>query len=391
MPDGGMADGAPVAPSADAPVTPPQVPSPYAVPPGMGQVDPNQATTKPRQMPGDGGGGNDNGGPPGVDEDQSMPPSQDADQGAPAGPPPGNSTTQAVRNHAAAVLAMMRLARRENPALTQGQAYGLAKSALKIYPINVTGVGERGLDFGNRPNVPDGPFTKTWKNWTPSDGQSAYQPKHQGPNRPSASPDDEQSQSSDPESQPPSSNAPSSNGPEEEVIGEQMPTSSHDDSSVLPEMYGGDHPAIPYRKNKGKPRPRPHLPAAVRNAVDTAHGKDPDSKPTLTLQQMLDEAADSAKEAGYQGLDFGNRGGPPSPSGPSGPDDNKGKMPGLPKMPGGGGGAAEGEAAAGAGEAAGAAAGAGEAAGAAAGAAGAAAGAGEAAAGIAELAPLLLL
>jgi hypothetical protein len=171
MPSGGMADGAPVTPRADAPITPPQVPAPFIPPMGMGQTDPNQVTTKPRQMPGD-GGGNDNGGPPGVDEDQSMDPAMNGAEGGPGSPastaPNQPQAVQAIRLHAATVLKMMRTVRTENPELTQRQAYDLAREAIKRYPITVAAdLGMDGINFGDRAPVGDGPITKKIKNWKP--------------------------------------------------------------------------------------------------------------------------------------------------------------------------------------------------------------------------------
>jgi hypothetical protein len=161
MPAGGMADGAPVAPSANEPVTPPQQPQAFMPPMGMGQVDPNQATTKPRQMPGDGDGG---GGFPGDEEDEDVEgeaPEEEPDSGGGPKPPPG---VQAKRQHAAAVLGMMRTARKENPGLDQRQAYDLAKAALNAYPITKQAEGWDGINFGKRDSAPDGPMARALQN-----------------------------------------------------------------------------------------------------------------------------------------------------------------------------------------------------------------------------------
>lgn len=158
-----MAGGAPVAPSADEPPTPTGPSLPYAMPMGMGMTDPNQMTTKPRQMPGDGGSGE--GGPPGEEgppDEESSPTDPPIEQGNQSPPPPSGGGVQAKRLHAASILAMMRTARRENPDLGQRDAYNLAKAALVAYPIVVTAEGQSwdGLDFGNREPVADGPIAK---------------------------------------------------------------------------------------------------------------------------------------------------------------------------------------------------------------------------------------
>jgi hypothetical protein len=159
-------------------------------------VDPNQSTTKPRQMPSgsDSGGGignnlnsNDAGG---LAEDQQMDPAMNgADMGAqaPGAAPPGPPSNEQMKaaRRISAVLAMMRTARLENPALTQPQAYDLAKEALKRFPFDqplvVEGVGENALNFGNRGRVQDGPLMKAVVNWADEYGrrkEQPYAPKH---------------------------------------------------------------------------------------------------------------------------------------------------------------------------------------------------------------------
>lgn len=175
MPQDGMAAGADIAGSVtdtNVPQTPVMV-SPMGMPGAT--VDPNQSTSKPRQMPGTGG----DEGPAGLASDESADPAQDGPEGdakAAGEGEPVNSPVTARRARARRITAMMATVMEENPGVRKRAAYEIAKKTADTY---LKEADWHGLDWGNRPNVPDGQWTMKVKQG-PQQGHGVY-PEHQGP------------------------------------------------------------------------------------------------------------------------------------------------------------------------------------------------------------------
>lgn len=132
-------------------------------------VDPNQVSTKPRQMPGGSGGGQgfdpaangSDGGPgsplsPDPDGDSDSDSGDDSDSDS--GKPPTVASLARLKGVSKAVTAIMRTVRAENPGIPLGQAHAIAVRTLEAYPMIVQ-ADWHGIDFGHRPGVPDGPIT----------------------------------------------------------------------------------------------------------------------------------------------------------------------------------------------------------------------------------------
>ena len=119
---------------------------------GPGPASTNQTTTKPRQMPGDGGG-------PGMDpasngaDVESGEPTQESD-GADPKPP-----TQAAKHGSYLLADLMADIRRANPGLAERDTFHLAKRVIDEYPLTKQAETWSPLSFGNRGRVPDGPLT----------------------------------------------------------------------------------------------------------------------------------------------------------------------------------------------------------------------------------------
>lgn len=155
MPDGGMLSGAPLAGSVSD-TNAPQQPGGFSAPTGLG-TDPNQVSTKPRQMPGGGGqAGPGPGGEPGGGE--PFDPKANGSEGGPNSTQPDDNTPPSQKATSARIVAMMDAVQVDNPTVTRRAAYLLAKEAITTYPIVVTAddSGWNALSFGDRGQPGDG-------------------------------------------------------------------------------------------------------------------------------------------------------------------------------------------------------------------------------------------
>lgn len=136
---------------------------PFSAPMGMVPAPTNQSTTKPRQMPADGGpdlgpsGGDGAEGGEGGEGDSSAP--NPTDSG------PSVSPVQARRKIALRVMQVMDDIVTSNPSLPQHEAYTLAKATVEQFGL----VREawNALEYGNRPDVPDSDLTVMLKGIRP--------------------------------------------------------------------------------------------------------------------------------------------------------------------------------------------------------------------------------
>lgn len=141
----------------------PQAPGAFLAPSGLG-ADPNQVTTKPRQLPGGSGGP---GGQPGGGE--PFDPTANGSEGGPNSSLPNDpggaggadaGGVDAQRATSAKIVAMMDAVQADNPEVDRRAAYLLAKAAINTYPMLVTAEGMNPLEFGHRGEIPDGPLHK---------------------------------------------------------------------------------------------------------------------------------------------------------------------------------------------------------------------------------------
>ena len=121
---------------------------------GPGPVPTNQATTKPRQMPGGSGGGE------GFDPMSNGTDTATDDDTAPTGDD-GGEPKQASRHGAYVLSDIMTEIMATNPALGAQGAFHLAKRVLDEYPLTKQAEGWNPLEFGHRGKVPDGPITRS--------------------------------------------------------------------------------------------------------------------------------------------------------------------------------------------------------------------------------------